>query len=154
MSLVPAYLRYDIIFQELWPPQPQASQTPISRQGPQSYLPKPTKSGQTRTPGYLDSQEGMTEQVLGEVGVSDHLPEEWSLCFPWGPHVSGQEAQSILVLCPDPDLLLQKLGKWGLGWGKPPMLWAWNLSLEMKVTGNKDTPGLLTISGIRPSLTI
>ena len=102
VSLVPAYLRYELIFQELRPPPPQASQTPsFPGKSPRGISHSP--QGQAR-PGHLDSQEGMTEQLLGEGGeVSDHLPEEQSLCFPRGPHVSHEEAQRTLVPCPAPD---------------------------------------------------
>ena len=58
------YLRYDLIFQELWLPGPQSSQTPsFPGKGPRGI--SHSLQGQVR-PGHLDSQEGMTEQVPGE----------------------------------------------------------------------------------------
>lgn len=66
--LVPASLRYDLIFQELQLPLSEASQKPSlpgkgkREREPQGFLPLPTRSGQTRTPGFPGGNE---EQVLG-----------------------------------------------------------------------------------------
>lgn len=67
-GLLPAHLRYDLIFQEPQPPPPQASRHSYfqemakGREGPKGVSHGP--QGQAR-PEHLDSQEGMTEQVLG-----------------------------------------------------------------------------------------